>query len=286
MSGRKKAAIAILILSIIFIFLGLSTVKETEKIVQEIESEKEVTPEKILEKIDKNYETPYQKKYLGQIEEYNIANEQLHKFFRLINEKRFQEAYNMLDEDYKKEFGISLEEFKAKYDYEKEKIFVVNEFINRDNRYILKARIYNFVPADQPDGEETYITRAFTIFAKKSGYSLADIGILNIKQLRVVKEHKDLALLVDKSFALPDGSIWILEIENKSSESVYIQDNLYGFYAVKNGNKYGHSMINSMPYEIGAKSRVKFIVKFQVTHPDSLGVNFTNGEKIEIRVIQ
>lgn len=235
---NKIIGIIIIIVSLIIFIYAISLSNDYKKLdkyegnlKQEIKSQ--IKEENINSKIFNN------KLDKGEIEIkiYDLISD----FYYKINSKNFDKAYNMINQDYKTDTGLTFLDFKNRYDIKDNLIFKIENIENVDNHYIAEVITY------RDSYKNIYKSKQyFTIFLDEKP-SLIDIGVKNIEEINYINETEDLIIKCSKKYKLARGYLYTVSIINKTPHIIQIKPNEEGIYGIDKEKKYKipHKLINS-----------------------------------------
>lgn len=179
LTKRKLVAVIILVASIFSLLTALGILKEQEKLRKNVDIERELENIKTQLGTGNIKESGNLLKFSNEIN--NIVCEKvLSQFFYFINKKEFDKAYAMLDEDYKKLFDVNEMLFKARYDFDNEKIYQINNIQRLNARTVLDVSIFNQKDLEEYKGS---IPVSRKIFSVTDDHKLDDIGIKRIEDI-------------------------------------------------------------------------------------------------------
>lgn len=173
-----------------------------------------------------------------------LANKVMADFFTYINKKDYDKAYLMFDEAYRKDFELTNELFKVRYDFEEEKIFTVKKLYKTDEDRI----VADVVIENSKNGEVKGATeRSYTIYKLGEGkYTLADLPLISEYNQELSKDIKpNVKATLTKTYKTIKGTIAIVKINNNTGNYLNIRHAEWGFYAEQDGNGYTHRLINN-----------------------------------------
>lgn len=260
MSDKKIIALIILAIScltLIFLFaFNLEKDKKTEdqglanKLEEVVKNKETINTEglTIKEKAKGNHELPNIEKIIGE-------------FYYYINKKDFEEAYNMLNKEYVELYGLSLEHFKGKYDYENEKIYTIRSTQIEPDRYIIGVDLIN--KKDLEAGDNGKISRV--TFGYIKGKGLDEVGIKWISELKIIEETEKARITIYKEIGTAEGIAYKLTIKNQSPETINIKSDSTGIYAENNERTFEHSLIQEYPkqYRIAPNEEKNLLIYFR-----------------------
>lgn len=286
--NNKKVALVMLLTSLvimILLFIPRGTDKNTT-----ISSELNKTT-KDSKALDKKKEDTYTE--LKPSDDV-VINKIIGDFTKNINKKNFSNAYLMLDREYIKDFDVQLDFFSERYNFKQEKKFKINNIDSSiSDRYIVDIKFQDV----DAEVTEKIVRKVFTIY--KDGNrknAIAEIGILNENILEVKNEFRpSITFSLEKIYTTSEGSVAIVNAENKTKSYFAIKNDRFGFYAKDGQYTYDHQMLNnySEDYMITPGINKKFIINFsKVQYPKSIGIyymgidntneNKENEEKVDI----
>lgn len=269
MTKNQKLGLIILTSSLIVLVLLLipSTIKD-----KAVEAKRNEISQKAKEIESKKAEV---KKSVSPADDV-IINQILGDFTSAINKKDFDKAYSMLDETYTKDYDLSKDTFKDRYNFAGEKRLVIeNTDSKQSDRWVVEL-VFQDTNAPKDKG---MVRKTFTIYKKGEGkYALADVGILT--ESTVNKKQQvvpGVTFTLEKMYVQPNGSIAIITIENKTKVYFTMQNGRFAFYAKEGTDTYEHRLIGNLSedYIITPGIPKKFIVQFkQVKWPDIIGIYY------------
>lgn len=239
---------------------------------------------KLLEQIDKQYTTEYEKKYMDNLKEYNFASETIERFVSLLSNKEYEKAYQMLDEQYKKDFHYFFEEFKSNYPFKTKypKTSIINDFYVVGKNYVAFGEIFDFEAEYQEEntGGGDYLEKTFTVF---SNGKIADIGIIEINGMnKTKKDHlffSSISATIEREYILETGTAYVIALNNKNNTDIHVQD----IYAIKENKIKPRSGISKLPSKIPALKSKKYTVFFDhLNKADTLVIQLEGKNEIKI----
>jgi len=173
----------------------------------------------------------------------------LETFFGLINEGKLQEAYDMFQKNYKKDFGYENSNlFDIRYKYENGLTFsaACDDSRKLDDRYIFKVYIYNGRYIESGNGNPPHVEKVFTVFENGK---LADEGIL--QSVRCEEQYEffgKLRVYVRRKILTTRGLLMRVMIKNLSYKEARVEYDKNAFYVIDEENKktYVHENLNGI----------------------------------------
>jgi len=209
----KKIVVIFLIWLVIFIinyFLGKKKNVEFDLItdynVHEAIQTKTTVPEKLIEPIE------------------NIIDE----FFNYCNNKEYEKAYNLLDNDCKAEFYPTLDDFKKYVDavYDEPKVYNIKNFSNYKDIYIYRVRVLDDILAKGMNRQDTFFDEEYFVIKgnKKDSLNLSIRGFIKKETLNKTYEDDYIRANVESRTIKYDVEEYNVKITNKSEHIIMISD--------------------------------------------------------------
>ncbi|KZL92725.1 hypothetical protein [Clostridium magnum] len=269
MTKNQKLGLIILTSSLIVLVLLLipSTIKD-----KAVEAKRNEISQKAKEIESKKAEV---KKGVSSADDV-VINQILGDFTAAINKKDFDKAYSMLDQAYTKDFDLSKDTFKDRYNFANEKKLVIeNTDSKHSDRWVVEL-VFQDTNAPKDKG---MVRKTFTIYKKGEGkYVLADVGILVENTVNKKQQvAPGVTFTLEKMYVQPNGSIAIITVENKTKVYFTMQNGRFAFYAKEGTDTYEHRLVGNLSedYIITPGIPKKFIVQFkQVKVPDIIGIYY------------
>lgn len=225
------------------------------------------------------------KKMGKDIDKFNTANSVIYEFMEHINNGSTEEAYKMLNEDFKKELGLPYEAFKQKYSFTTEKAFKGENLLSSEMGIIVSGYLIDYYGGDSVDIENSYMPYCFTVY-DTDPHTIADIGIKSIAMIeKTVNITEKVHMKIYQVFNTTDGIIIYATIENKGAQTFELNAGNYGFYAVNDIHTYPHKLLNSIftDYELQPDEIKHYRILFPGANKiQSIGATFQSGEKINL----
>lgn len=276
MTKNQKLGLIILTSSLIVLVLLLlpSTIKD-----KAVESKRNEISQKAKEIESKKAEV---KKGVSPADDV-VINQILGDFTSAINKKDFDKAYSMLDQAYTKDFDLSKDTFKDRYNFDNEKKLVIE---NTDSKYSDRWVVDLVFQDTNAPKDKGMVSKTFTIYKKGEGkYVLADVGILVENTLNKKQQvAPGVTFTLEKMYVQPNGSIAIITVENKTKVYFTMQDGRFAFYAKEGTDTYEHRLVGNLSedYIITPGIPKKFIVQFkQVKTPDTIGIYYKGRDNTD-----
>lgn len=143
------------------------------------------------------------------------------EYIKYCNLKDYESAYNMLTDDCKEyKFENKLEMFKEYIDYifEKQKVYSIQDYSNKDNVYVYKVTISEDIMVsgmNNEDSDKKYEEK-IVITKDKDNYKLSIGGFIKSEQMEVISENKDMKIYIDKLVTFYDKVIYTIRVKNNT----------------------------------------------------------------------
>lgn len=167
------------------------------------------------EKVSKNIQK--------QIEEY------IDKYIEYCNEKEYEKAYNMISPECRQLVYPTLDHFKAyvNYVFKTKKIYNIQNYSNKDNKYIYRIRILDDILATGLTYESSV-----KFFEDKMVFEVENDTLkMGVKEyvgedvMEKVYEDKYMKIVISKKITMVEQEIYTLKITNRTSNYLILKDN-------------------------------------------------------------
>ena len=282
MERKKIIGIGIIGISMLLVLWGVGLEKELKE--SEIKESTIVNQYKNVKKemniIEEKQST--NSSYITKESEKKMAIKIISKFIYHINQKEYSQAYDLLDERYKEDFGITIESIEKHYSYSTEKIILYDNFSSIDfNNQIISCRLVE-------EGKDGYIKKDFTVIPNSKGkYNLIDIGIRQINNLNIQKKYdKYINTHLVREYDTTDGYVYLIKLTNTTDEKIKLLPNNWSFFNIIDGkykNNYNEINYVSHSYSIHPNETRDFRILFKQNKGIfNLYVTLEGGEEIEL----
>lgn len=155
-------------------------------------------------------------------------NEMISKFVQYCNEKDYDSAYNLLDDDCKEYLYTSVDEFKVYVDnvYKTKKVYNIQNFSNVGNNYIYVVRILDdIIATGTNNGGYVYYEEKFVMKNTKDGLKMSIGGFVDKEDLNIVTEDEYLKFNIEYKLIDYETETYVTTVTNRSQYPIILQDN-------------------------------------------------------------
>lgn len=209
---KKKIAIVIIIFGIVIAinrFLATHPEVETPKTTYEPHSpvmdETDDVPEKYKEPI----------------------NNLIDNYINYCNNKEYENAYNLLSNEFKSKYCKTLDEFKSYVDelYNEKKIYNIQNYSNVNNVYVYRIRLLEDILATGTTNGYEYKEEKIAIKEENGVLKLALNGYIGEEQLGIIAEDEYMKINIVKKDVKYDTETYTIEFTNKTNNYIRLADN-------------------------------------------------------------
>jgi hypothetical protein len=277
MSKERKIGFVIIISALVFLVIMLTS---------NIDKKKPTKTEGGLQNIVKNQITK-NNAAAPQVSldtpDFVIANKVMADFFAYINKKDYDKAYSMFDEAYKKDFELTNDLFRVKYEFEEEKIFTIKKLYKTNEDRIVADVVIESSNKDQGKGATE---KSYTIYKKGDGkYTLADLPIIEEYKHDLTKDIKpNISAILTKTYKTTSGTVAIVKINNNTGNDLNIRHAEWGFCAQQVGIDYTHRLLNHMVDNyivVGGTNKTYYLEFLQTDLPQTISIYETGDNPPE-----
>ena len=155
-------------------------------------------------------------------------NEMISKFVQYCNDKDYDSAYNLLDDDCKEYLYTSVDEFKVYVDnvYKTKKVYNIQNFSNVGNNYIYVVRILDdIIATGTNNGGYVYYEEKFVMKNTKDGLKMSIGGFVDKEDLNIVTEDEYLKFNIEYKLIDYETETYVTTVTNRSQYPIILQDN-------------------------------------------------------------
>lgn len=209
---KKKIAIVIIIFGIVIAinrFLATHPEVETPKTTYEPHSpvmdETDDVPEKYKEPI----------------------NNLIDNYINYCNNKEYENAYNLLSNEFKSKYCKTLDEFKSYVDelYNEKKIYNIQNYSNVNNVYVYRIRLLEDILATGTTNGYEYKEEKIAIKEENGVLKLALNGYIGEEQIGIIAEDEYMKINIVKKDVKYDTETYTIEFTNKTNNYIRLADN-------------------------------------------------------------
>ena len=158
----------------------------------------------------------------------NTLEEKINGYMDACGNKDYQTAYDMLSDECKEIcFKKNISFFKEYIDsiYDKNKVYSIQDYSNKNNVYVYKVTISEDILASGLNNGDSEVKYEEKIVVTKDGddYKLAIRGFINAKDLEIVSENSDMKIFIKKIVTYYDTVTYTVEVKNNSESIIMLQ---------------------------------------------------------------
>lgn len=158
----------------------------------------------------------------------NTLEEKINGYMDACGNRDYQTAYDMLSDECKEIcFKKNISFFKEYIDsiYDKNKVYSIQDYSNKNNVYVYKVTISEDILASGLNNGDSEVKYEEKIVVTKDGddYKLAIRGFINAKDLEIVSENSDMKIFIKKIVTYYDTVTYTVEVKNNSESIIMLQ---------------------------------------------------------------
>lgn len=154
-------------------------------------------------------------------------NELISQFVGYCNDKNYEAAYNLIDDECKDALYPSIDIFKLYVNniYKTKKIYNIQNFSNVGKNYIYDVRILDDIIATGTNGSGyVYYEEKFVMKDTKNGLKMSIGGFVDKEDLNIVAEDEYLKFNIQYKLVDYETETYVIEITNRSQYPIILQD--------------------------------------------------------------
>lgn len=154
-------------------------------------------------------------------------NNLISQFVNYCNDKDYEGAYNLIDDECKDALYPSIEIFKLYVDniYNTKKIYNIQNFSNVGKNYIYEVRILDDIMATGTNGSGyIYYEEKFVMKDTKNGLKMCIGGFVDKEELNIVAEDEYLKFNIEYKLVDYETETYAVTITNRSQYPIILQD--------------------------------------------------------------
>lgn len=155
-------------------------------------------------------------------------NELISQFVKYCNEKEYDSAYNLIDDECKEYLYPSVEEFKKYVDnvFKTKKVYNIQNFSNIGNNYIYNVRILDdIIATGTNNGGYVYYEEKFVMKNTKDGLKMCIGGFVDKEDLNIITEDEYLKFNIEYKIIDYETETYVITLTNRSQYPIILQDN-------------------------------------------------------------
>lgn len=213
----KKYRIIIILAVIIFtIIFSVNYAFKKKKDIEIFNENANVTePSQVIDTTD---EVPSQYK--------EPINNLIDSYINYCNNKEYESAYNLLEDDFKNEYFKGIDKFKKYVDtiFKKKRMYNIQNYSNYNNVYVYKVSIIDDLLSTGSTGGYNSVEDKFVITQRDGSLKLALNGYCGSKELNIQSEDKYMKINIIKKNMKYDTVTYIVQFENKTDNYIVLGD--------------------------------------------------------------
>lgn len=154
-------------------------------------------------------------------------NELISQFVSYCNDKNYEAAYNLIDDECKEALYPSIDVFKKYVDniYKTKKIYNIQNFSNIDKNYIYEVRILDDIIATGTNGSGyIYYEEKFVMKDTKDGLKMSIGGFVDKEDLNIITEDEYLKFNIEYKLVDYETETYAVTITNRSQYPIILLD--------------------------------------------------------------
>lgn len=154
-------------------------------------------------------------------------NNLISQFVKFCNDKDYEGAYNLIDDECKDALYPSIEVFKLYVDniYKSKKIYNIQNFSNVGKNYVYEVRILDDIMATGTNGSGyIYYQEKFVMKDTKNGLKMCIGGFVDKEELNIIAEDEYMKFNIDYKLIDYETETYSVTITNRSQYPIILQD--------------------------------------------------------------
>ncbi len=154
-------------------------------------------------------------------------NDMISKFVEYCNEKDYESAYNLIEEDCRQALYPTIDSFKDYVDniYRTKKIYNIQNFSNVGKTYVYDVRILDDIIATGTNGGGyVYYEEKFVMKQEKDRITMRIGGFIGKEDINIVTEDEYLKFNIQYKLVDYETETYVIEITNRSQYPIILQD--------------------------------------------------------------
>ncbi|MBR6033565.1 MAG: hypothetical protein IKP28_02330 [Clostridia bacterium] len=213
------------------------------------------------------------------------------EYINLCNEKEYEKAYNMINEDCRKEVYPSLEDFQAYVDYvfATDKVYSIQNYSNRDNIYIYRVRIFDDILATglTNDTSFKYFEDRMSFKETNGKLTMSVKEFIDKDNFDKVYEDKYIRIAITEKRINYDYEKYTIRFTNKTEHYAAISDGaMSGNIKIETENGEINQTAEGYEQPIILPPRGSITLSIQFTKLFDLGVKTTGMKFNNVRILR
>ena len=154
-------------------------------------------------------------------------NNLISQFVKYCNDKDYEGAYNLIDDECKEALYPSIEKFKLYVDniYTSKKIYNIQNYSNVGKNYVYEVRILDDIMATGTNGSGyIYYEEKFVMKDTKDGLKMSIGGFVDKEELNIIAEDEYMKFNIEYKLVDYETETYAITITNRSQYPIILQD--------------------------------------------------------------
>ena len=154
-------------------------------------------------------------------------NNLIDNYVNYCNNKEYENAYNLLSNEFKSKYCNTLDGFKSYVDelFDEKKIYNIQNYSNVDNVYVYRIRLLEDILATGTTDGYEYKEEKIAIEKENGVLKLSLNGYIGEKQLGIIAEDEYMRINIVKKDVTYEAENYTVEITNKTGNYINLLDN-------------------------------------------------------------
>lgn len=154
-------------------------------------------------------------------------NNLIDNYINYCNNKEYENAYNLLSNEFKGKYCKTLDEFKSYVDelFDEKKIYNIQNYSNVNNVYVYQLRLLEDILATGTTDGYDYKEEKVVIKEEDGVLKLSLNGYIGEEQLGIIAEDEYMRVNIVKKTIKYDTETYTIEFKNKTNNYIKIADN-------------------------------------------------------------
>lgn len=207
---HKKLIIIIIIIIAVIYSINYAMKNNEIEIVSKTTNEAKNQVMDTTDKVPQEYEEP--------------INELIDNYFNYCNNKEYENAYNLLSDNFKNKYFKNIDKFKTYINsiFKTKKIYNIQNYSNVDDTYIYTVRIMEDLLATGSNGDYRYAEDKFVVKEENGTLKLALNGYCGMENLNIISEDDYMKIKIVKKDMKYDSETYTIEFKNKTSNYIVL----------------------------------------------------------------
>ena len=153
-------------------------------------------------------------------------SEVIDKYFEYCNNKDYENAFNLLSDEYKKEHEITLEEFKKDIDekFDTKKLYSIQNYSNKNKTYVYQINTFNDILESGTTDEYYYNQEKMVIKEENGSLKISLNGYCGSEEKDIDVEDEFMNIKITKKYINYNHSTYEVTVKNKTNDYIILSD--------------------------------------------------------------